>query len=365
MLIKILLTFGAIITANAKPPEIASANITSSCVITEYNQVENVVKACTNIVIQNLAVPANKKLVINLREGSVLTFRGTTSFGVGSLNDWLLTISGTNIHVIGEKGSLIHGHGEQYWDGQGGGGGRIKPKLLQISHVTNAKFENINLKNCPMFCTGVTNAEGLTIDGWRADCSEGDKGGGRNTDGIGISWSNNVNINDAFIHNQDQCLYVNQGTNMVFTKIHCVNSNGICATAGFSKTSYEENTVKNISFRNCVMEGGLTGVQIIAMSSGGNGEITDVSFHNVVLKGVRQQGIYIQMDYGNTGHVNNNIAVNNFQVSEIHGTVERNAEAVHIICGAKCNQLRFSDIKITGSKVRNQCNVQPTGFKCL
>ncbi|XP_050501104.1 polygalacturonase [Diabrotica virgifera virgifera] len=335
-----------------------------SCTITQYSQVDGVLKSCTNIILSNVEVPSGKSLNLYLRDGSTLTVRGTISFDVGYNNIWLVTISGNNIKVIGEKGSLFHGHGEKYWDGHGGSGGVTKPKLLQILNVNNAHFSNINLKNCPMFCTGITKAKDLTIDGWNADCAEGDKLG-RNTDGIGISWSQHVYINNAYIHNQDQCLYVNQGSDMVFTGIHCVGSNGICATAGFSKTSYEENTTKNITFHNCVLEGGLTGVQVIAMADGGPGEITDIHFQSIILKGVRQQGVYVQMDYGNDGHPNNNIAVTGLKLSHVTGTVSGNsARPYYIKCGAKCSNWIFNDVQVTGGGVKSSCNYKPSGFNC-
>ncbi|XP_072383072.1 polygalacturonase-like [Diabrotica undecimpunctata] len=335
-----------------------------SCTIKEYSQVEAVLKYCTDIILSNVEVPSGKSLNLHLRDGSTLTVRGTISFDVGYNDIWLVTISGNNIKVIGEKGSLFHGHGEKYWDGHGGSGGVTKPKLLQIVDVNNAHFSNINLKNCPMFCTGISQAKDLTIDGWNADCAEGDKLG-RNTDGIGISWSQRVYINNAYIHNQDQCLYVNQGSDMVFTGIHCVGSNGICATAGFSKTSYEENTTKNITFHNCVLEGGLTGVQVIAMADGGPGEVTDISFQNIILKDVIQQGVYVQMDFGNNGHPNNNIAVKGLKLSHISGTVSGNsARPYYIVCGDKCSNWIFNDVHVTGGGVQSSCNYKPAGFSC-
>ncbi|XP_056648860.1 uncharacterized protein LOC130453249 [Diorhabda sublineata] len=342
------------------------SNLTNDCYITQYSQVANALSKCTNIVIDSLVVPSGITLDLKLKDGAILAFKGTTTFEVGYNDITLMTISGNNINVFGESGSLIHGQGEKYWDGQGGSGVK-KPKLFQIHDVNHAVFKNINLKNCPLFCLSIVKATDLSIDGFKADCSEGDSGSahvGRNTDGIGISWSSNVRINNVFIHNQDQCLYVNQGSNMVFTNIHCVNSNGICATAGFAEDNYEENTTKNITFHNCVMEGGLTGVQIIAMANGGPGEISDITFQNVKLVGVRQQGIFVEMDYGNAGHLNNNIEVKNLKMSQIYGTVADGARQIYIKCGAKCHDWTFSNINLTGGGTPNSCNYVPAGFSC-
>ncbi|XP_056630631.1 polygalacturonase-like [Diorhabda sublineata] len=344
------------------------SNLTNDCYITQYSQVANALSKCTSIVIDSLVVPSGKTLDLKLKDGAILAFKGTTTFEVGYNDVYLMTISGNNINVFGESGSLIHGQGEKYWDGQGGSGGVTKPKLFLIQDVNHGVFKNINLKNCPMFCTTILKSNYVTIDGFKADCSEGDSGSahvGRNTDGIGIAWCTNLYINNVFIHNQDQCLYVNQGSNMVFTNIHCVNSNGICATAGYSQTSYEENTTKNITFHNCVMEGGLTGVQILAKWNAGLGEISDITFQNVKLVGVRQQGIFVEMDSGNTGHINNNIEVKNLKMSQIYGTVEGNgARAIYIKCGAKCHDWIFSNINVSGGGTPNSCNYVPAGFSC-
>ncbi|XP_050503424.1 polygalacturonase-like [Diabrotica virgifera virgifera] len=150
MISSILLLFSLLVLASGTsilPATNNTQEVGLSCNIKAYSQVEAVLKYCTNIILSNVEVPSGKSLNLHLRDGSTLTVRG----------------------------SLFHGHGEKYWDGHGGSGGVTKPKLLQIANVNNGHFSNVHLKNCPLFFTGITKVKDLTLDGWNADCSEGDK----------------------------------------------------------------------------------------------------------------------------------------------------------------------------------------------
>jgi polygalacturonase len=68
---------------------------------------------------------------------SQVTFQGTTTFAYKEWKGPLISVSGTNITVNGATGHVIDGNGPKWWDGQGGNGGKDKPKvsIFTSSHV--------------------------------------------------------------------------------------------------------------------------------------------------------------------------------------------------------------------------------------
>uniref|UniRef100_A0A6P7G8F6 Uncharacterized protein LOC114334887 n=1 Tax=Diabrotica virgifera virgifera TaxID=50390 RepID=A0A6P7G8F6_DIAVI len=76
------------------------------------------------------------------------------------------------VAALNEKGHVLDGQGELYWDHLGGKGIK-KPKFIRLQG-NNSRYENIYLKNCPVHCASVAVSNSI-IDGWLIDVSEGDK----------------------------------------------------------------------------------------------------------------------------------------------------------------------------------------------
>ncbi|ERL91881.1 hypothetical protein D910_09205 [Dendroctonus ponderosae] len=189
-------------------------SVEEACIVKEFEEVNNVINNCEDIILDNLDIPGGDQLILNLSEGSTLTFRGNTSFNFYEWTGPLMTISGNNIKVIGEKDSVIDGRGPLWWDGQGTWGSK-KPRLLKIQ-VTNAVFDGINIKDCPSLCAMV-NGDNLVIKNWFINILEGDEGVApenkfaHNTDGLHLEhyYSNeNVTIENCVIYNQDDCIAI-------------------------------------------------------------------------------------------------------------------------------------------------------------
>ena len=127
------LTFSTIIIANfvsANPIHAirqvanSTAVANTSCIVTEYAQIAAAVKDCRNITLQDVYAPPNSSIELKLKQGSTVTFAGTTSFGYTNSSTFKpMLISGKNITVQGAPGHVIDGNGSMYWDGQGSNGG--------------------------------------------------------------------------------------------------------------------------------------------------------------------------------------------------------------------------------------------------
>lgn len=98
------------------------------CLVTEFNGIAAAVASCTEIVLQDIAAPANGSIDLRaLLDHTTVTFSGTTTFGFVADHDYVpIKIGGNYITVIGAPGHVIEGNGAAYWDGQGSNGGGSK-----------------------------------------------------------------------------------------------------------------------------------------------------------------------------------------------------------------------------------------------
>lgn len=78
------------------------------CVVTEFNQVTEAVENCKDIIISDLQVPGGEQLSLHLTEGTTLTFKGTTTFGYQEWTGPLVSLTGINVTVKGEKGTTSY-----------------------------------------------------------------------------------------------------------------------------------------------------------------------------------------------------------------------------------------------------------------
>lgn len=171
-------------------------------------------KLCATMVLNNVAVPSGTTLDLSkLADGTTVIFQGTTTWGYKEWAGPLLNIGGNKITVQGASGSVLNADGARWWDGQGGNGGKTKPKFFSAHSLTSSTITNLNIKNTPVQAVSINGCNGLTITGMTIDDSAGDTGAlGHNTDGFDIGSSSNVIIDGAKVYNQDDCVAVNSGT---------------------------------------------------------------------------------------------------------------------------------------------------------
>ncbi|KAJ8945272.1 hypothetical protein NQ318_016041 [Aromia moschata] len=345
------------------------ADPSPECIVTEFSQLSDAIDNCLEIVVRNVTVPGGTTAEFKLKDGASLTFEGTTTFEHYDWPEWnlsLMRFEGNNITVEGASGHVLDGQGALYWDGIGDKG-PPKPFFITIA-VTNSILRNINLLNCPHHCTIINGSDGVTLTGWNIDCSHGDGNGGHNTDGFDVVHGNNVVIEDSTVVNQDDCVAVNQGFNMSFSGLRCSGSHGISLSVGFSKTSYIDNTVKNVTYSNCTLTHSSNAIHIKTHNDGGPGEITDVTYQDISFTDITSYGINIEQDYANggpTGELVGNVPITNLQFYNIKGTVSSKAMPVYIYCADDaCIGWNWSDIVISGGNQDSSCNYVPEGYTC-
>ncbi|KAJ8960363.1 hypothetical protein NQ317_000616, partial [Molorchus minor] len=200
---------------------------------------------------------------------------------------------------IKTPGHVIDGEGALYWDGLGGAG-TTKPKLLRVETTDGSTITNLNILNCPAWCVSIKSSD-LVIDGWTIDVSDGDTQGGHNTDGFDISTSTNILVQNSVVKNQDDCVAVNHGSDMVFSNLQCSGSHGLSLSVGMSKTSYDSNVVSNITFIDCTVTNSQNAIHVKTHKDGAEGAVKDITYQNIKFSDISNYGINIQEDYANGG----------------------------------------------------------------
>ncbi|XP_060535047.1 polygalacturonase-like [Cylas formicarius] len=346
------------------------------CVLSKYEDVNSVTSNCTDIVVDDLIVPAGKTLRLNLQEGTRLTLKGNISFEFHYWSGPVILIAGSSLTVVGDPGSVLDGQGERYWDGQGSWGNYTKPKLMRIE-AQNSVFAQLSLLNCPMACTAIKSSNNVTITNWNVDLAIGDEGiapkdkFGHNTDGFQISGSSNITIQNSTIYNQDDCIVVNSGSNILLQNLFCHGSHGLSLSLGFANNSFAENSVDNVIVRNATLVNGENAIHIKTHTDAGNGLISNVIYEDIKFAGQTLYGINVQQNYVNTPANETvkpapvgNIPIVNLTLSNIAGNVPAEAVPVYISCAeGACQNWNWDNVNVTGIE-SNDCNFEPVGYKC-
>ncbi|KAJ8923907.1 hypothetical protein NQ315_006683 [Exocentrus adspersus] len=340
-----------------------SQNLTAvSCTISKYNA-DDILSAqneCDEIIIESINVPAGVTLdLTHLKTGSKLVFKGTIQWEYEEWTGPLMRIKGTNVEVIGSDGHVLDGRGHLWWDGQGGNGGKTKPKFLYAS-VVNSMIHKLNIKNTPVQAFSVNGCKDSIIQYITIDDKDGDSKGGHNTDAFNVNSSDNVTIKHCTIHNQDDCMAMNSGYNTFFTDNYCSGGHGI--SIGSVGNGAE---VKGVKVTNCQVVDSDIGVRI-KTRSGETGSVSDVLYENIELKNIHKYGIDIQGDYGpNDGKPTDGVPITDFTLKNIYGTVDTGGANIYVVV-ANAADWHWSDIKITGGEKKVNCTGIPpgTGVSC-
>lgn len=345
---------------------LASAKaLAASCTFTDAASAKAGKGSCSTITLSNIKVPAGQTLdLTGLRTGTQVVFAGTTTFDYAAWSGPLISVSGKNIDVSGASGSLIDGRGAQWWDGKGSNGGVTKPKLFFAHGLTDSKIRSLNIKNTPVQAFSINGCTNLSLDHITMDNSAGDAGGGHNTDAFDVGSSDGVFITNANIRNQDDCLAVNSGTNILFSGGYCSGGHGLSIG---SVGGRNDNTVDGVRIENSQVVNSQNAVRIKTVS-GATGLVNNVTYANINLSGISKYGIDIQQDYlngGPTGSPTNGVKVTNIIINGVKGSVNSGATRVYLLCGqGSCSNWKWSGVSISGGQSSTKCTNVPSPATC-
>ncbi|XP_060534872.1 polygalacturonase-like [Cylas formicarius] len=334
------------------------------CVLHDFESVQSITKTCTDIVVDNLFVPAGETLALNLLNGSTLTFKGNTSFGYTNWQGYLVKITGNGLTVAGEAGSFLDGLGPLYWDGKGNGGIE-KPKFIDFS-VTDSVINNLYVLNCPKTCIYCRGCDNVTVTNLTVDNRAGDENVappnqyGHNTDGFNLHQSNNIVIKNGTIFNQDDCVCVFEGSNISVSDMYCHGSHGL-------SISLSSGVVENVLFADSVVEDGENGIHVKIHIPGESGILRNVTYKNIFMRGIIDYGIDVQQNYPDKyAPPENTIPIYNLNLINVTGSVNPEAVPIQILCAQDgCFDWNWSGVDIEGNVAADNCtNYVPPGFRC-
>ncbi|KAJ5896315.1 endopolygalacturonase II [Penicillium subrubescens] len=176
--------------------------------------------------------------------------------------------------------------------------------------------------------------------------------------------SNGVTIRNAVVKNQDDCLAVNSGTNIVFTGGTCSGGHGLSIG---SVGGRDDNTVSNVTISHSTVSNSANGIRIKTIS-GAAGKVSGVTFNNIQLSGITDYGVVIEQDYENgspTGTPTTGVPITDLTVQQVIGSVESDATPVYILCGdGSCSDWTWSNVDVTGGESSSKCENIPSGASC-
>jgi polygalacturonase len=291
-------------------------------------------------------------------------FQGTTTFGYKEWQGPLIAVSGKKITVTGASGNVIDGDGARWWDGKGGNGGKTKPKFFKAGKLFQSSISGLNIKNTPVQCFSVSGSTDLVLDKITIDNSAGDTQGGHNTDAFDVGTSTGITISNAHVQNQDDCLAINSGNNIVFSGGYCSGGHGLSIGSVGGRAN---NDVSNVLITGSQIVNSDNGVRIKTVYDA-TGSVNNVTYSDITLSGIHKYGIVIEQDYQNgspTGTPTGGVPITDVTIRGITGSVDSSATTVYILCAkGACSDWAWSGVSIAGGKKSSKCLNVPSPATC-
>ncbi|PVH68588.1 glycoside hydrolase family 28 protein [Cadophora sp. DSE1049] len=334
-----------------------------------YSSASKSKASCSTIILDALTVPAGKTLdMTDLPDNTVVIFKGETSFTYSEWEGPLFAVSGTGITVAGESsgGSILNGNGASYWDGGGGSSGVTKPKFFQAHDLTDSLIEQLTILNPPVQVFSINGASNLELAYITIDASAGDSLG-KNTDGFDIGSSDTVTIEYATVYNQDDCVAINSGTNIIFKNGYCSGGHGLSIGSVGGRS---DNTVDGVQFLSSTVTKSVNGLRVKAIE-GDTGTINNVEYDSITLSSISKYGILIEQNYDggdlDGGTASSGVPITDLTIKNISGTgaVASSGYDVVITCGSgACTGWTWSSVSVTGGKKYGSCTNVPSVTAC-
>ncbi|KAJ8918262.1 hypothetical protein NQ315_014132 [Exocentrus adspersus] len=336
--------------------------LAATCTITKYDKdnIDNAAKDCSDLTLDGINVPAGVTLVVNLKQGAKLTFKGTLTWEYKEWSGPLFNISGTDVEIVGAKDHVLDVKGNLWWDGKGEHGGKIKPVSFVFQRLKNSVIRNITIKNTPFHAIWIEHSDGVVTQDVYVNNKDGDALG-ISTDGINVWTSNNVTIQRLTVYNQDDCVAIKSGTNILVTDSYCSGGHGLSIG---SVGSRDYNIVENVTVSNSQIIESDNGIRI-KTGYGVTGSVTNVTYENITLRDINKFGIIIEGDYNietgsPTGVATDGVPIKHFILRNITGTVKKSGVNIYVLV-KNATDWHWSDIDVTGGEQTKECDGIPEG----
>ncbi|KAF1360984.1 hypothetical protein EJ07DRAFT_154361 [Lizonia empirigonia] len=347
-----------------------------ACYVTAYSAIPAATAACTAITLDGITVPGNSTIDLsNLNTGTKVTFKGTTFWEYFDANYPFIKVGGTNIEVTAMEGAILDGNGQSWWDGLGSNGGIAKPNhFIVLSKVLgSSSVHDIYIQNYPVHCFSIRDSADLDIyhitlnnsAGYAPNARSNGLPASHNSDGFGFASTNDTTVRDSVVINQDDCVAITSGNNIVVNNMYCNGSHGLSIGSVGGKAN---NNVTNMVFSNSVVLNAENGARI-KTNENTTGFINNILFENIRVENISIYGIDIQQDYlngGPSGNPTSGVSISDIVIRNVTGTATDEGRDYYILCGkGSCKNITINDVDVHGGGVPSLCNFQTNGnFDC-
>ncbi|KAJ6516264.1 glycoside hydrolase [Mycena sanguinolenta] len=320
---------------------------------------------CLTINIAGFTVPGGTTFALAPPDGAVVSMTGQITFAFQEWAGPLMKISGNSITFNGNNHNLA-GNGDQYWDGLGGNGGIQKPAPM-LELAMSGTFENVQILNSPQRAVAIEGSS-ITVSGVNVNNAAGaapnsrsnGQPAGANTDGFDVA-ADNVRIQNSVVTNQDDCLAINRGTNIVFTGNTCTGGHGISIGSISSNT-----VVSGVTISNNVVTNNGNGLRIKTDATATGSTVSNVVYSGNKLTGITGFGVLIDQSYPavlgtpGTGVIINGVTFSGTNTISVGSTGHR----VEVNCGSTSSCIgtwNFAGLTVTGGTGSTVKNAPVTG----
>ncbi|XP_047308154.1 probable polygalacturonase At3g15720 [Impatiens glandulifera] len=303
-----------------------------------------------------MAVPANKRFFVRPTRfmgpcsSSSITVQIKGQIIAPNMNQfntktmWIVFSSVNGLVLTGTGGFSGSATFNDWWRP---GLGENRPAALRILGCTNVIIKGLTFVQPPRAHIAITSCTTVTITNIQITAPQNSE----NTDGIDISGSSNINIQQSNIQTGDDCVAINGGcSNINITNVNCGPGHGISiGSLGRDAGIFER--VENIHVKNCTFTRTQNAARIKTVNEG-NGFARMISYENIVLVDV-QNPIIIKQNYcvkQNCPSQPSKVKVRDVSFRGFRGTTVSDV-AINLKCSAStpCENIKLEGINIRSS----------------
>ncbi|KAF8312220.1 polygalacturonase [Clavulina sp. PMI_390] len=345
MISKLWIAALAVRAVLALPPTPVEVAKRATCTVSSAAAAASV-SSCSSVVINAFTVSSGTTVDFKFASGASVTMAGDITFSQTTSAGPLITFEGTGVTFDG-GGHKINGNGQLYWDGEGTNGGVTKPHPF-VKIKISGTFKNTVVYNSPAQAISLGNSAALLIDSVTVDNSAGDAGAlGHNTDGFDCSESD-VTIQNCIVKNQDDCIAMNNGSNIKFLNNQCSGGHGISIGSIASGK-----TVSGVTISGNTVTNSMYGMRIKIDSDATSGGVSDITYTGNTISGISKYGYLITQSYSDdfgTPGTDTTVTGISFTGATTSISVNSTAYAVGVDCGNCSGTWNWASLVTSGGK---------------
>ncbi|VDC07494.1 unnamed protein product [Peniophora sp. CBMAI 1063] len=337
----------------------------ASCSVSSVDDASDL-SDCSSVTINAFTVASGDTLTISAASGATITLAGDVTFAKSSAEGPLITID-TDVSMFlrvvaspyllrhqdvtfNGAGHVIDGNGAEYWDGEGTNGGVDKPHPF-VKFKGYGTFSDFTVKNSPAQAISVGTTGGSAVfDSVTVDNSAGDDGDlGHNTDGFDVS-ADDVTIQNSKVMNQDDCVAINKGTNLVFKDNTCSGGHGI-SIGSIS----DDKVVSGVTISGNTVTDSMYGMRI-KVKTDATGSVSDVTYSGNTISANDKYGFLISQSYSDdfgTPGTDSTVSGINFTGDKTTVTTTGDYPVVGVDCGHCTGTWDWSSLVASGGEASN------------